>query len=327
MNKLPWIDVIKGFGMICVVIGHIYDGDISRTMFIFHMPLFFFISGYLLKPNKNFKEYLVKKTKHLIIPYASFLIPLYFAFRGFPEFKISGILSFIKSPLLGGRMLSGSLGVFWFVTCLFLTQQLMNYIIIKFNIKISIIMVFLMLALSYINSIFFPYFWLPWNANVVFAAAPIFYIGFLCKEFNIKLNTILVFVIGVIIIIGSYYIKNNTYDMKYAMYGIPGLTFISSVFLIFVIIAISKIISRLHFLKNFFSEIGKASMVIMYLHQPIQLSLRNNFGLSRVVLLVISITISYLIYLFFLRFILTRAIFLGSSLDMKKIRIANLFSK
>lgn len=41
------IDVLKGIGIILVVLGHITFGDqlVRKIIFSFHMPLFFFLSG------------------------------------------------------------------------------------------------------------------------------------------------------------------------------------------------------------------------------------------------------------------------------------------
>lgn len=60
--RITWLDSLKGFAIICVVIGHILDGymsagafpdclGIQRTIFqliyTFHMPLFFIVSGFM----------------------------------------------------------------------------------------------------------------------------------------------------------------------------------------------------------------------------------------------------------------------------------------
>ena len=59
-KRVPWIDAIKGFAIINVVIGHVVDGyigagmyleqveimeDIFNLIYSFHMALFFAISG------------------------------------------------------------------------------------------------------------------------------------------------------------------------------------------------------------------------------------------------------------------------------------------
>jgi len=51
MQRDMHIDVAKGIGIFSVVSGHIVTGIASEFMFLFHMPFFFFISGYLHKKN------------------------------------------------------------------------------------------------------------------------------------------------------------------------------------------------------------------------------------------------------------------------------------
>ena len=77
-TRLEYIDIAKGIGLILVVFGHLfsYNGELSIIIFSFHMPLFFFISGYCFCPHKynDFESFLVKKVKHLVIPYLIFSI-------------------------------------------------------------------------------------------------------------------------------------------------------------------------------------------------------------------------------------------------------------
>lgn len=54
-NRLYYIDVVKVLGIYLVILGHLPLTNIIFTKFIFsfHMPLFFFCSGYLFKKNNN----------------------------------------------------------------------------------------------------------------------------------------------------------------------------------------------------------------------------------------------------------------------------------
>ncbi|EUJ29371.1 acyltransferase [Listeria cornellensis FSL F6-0969] len=74
LKRLHWIDNLRGFGMILVVWGHMNIPIALETIiYSFHMPLFFFISGYLYKKNNNsFKEVVKKKATVLLIPYFFF---------------------------------------------------------------------------------------------------------------------------------------------------------------------------------------------------------------------------------------------------------------
>ncbi len=48
--RQDWIDRLKGLGILIVIAGHCFDYGLRAGIFLFHMPLFFLISGYLLKP-------------------------------------------------------------------------------------------------------------------------------------------------------------------------------------------------------------------------------------------------------------------------------------
>ncbi|WP_442945177.1 acyltransferase family protein [Nostoc sp.] len=47
-QRIEWIDCWKGLAIITVVVGHII-APVSKYIFWFHMPLFFFLSGYLYR--------------------------------------------------------------------------------------------------------------------------------------------------------------------------------------------------------------------------------------------------------------------------------------
>ena len=74
-ERVKWIDSLRGFAIVLVILGH---AGIPQTMRIwiysFHIPLFFFISGYVfsLKKVNNFKEFLIKKIKGIVIPLICF---------------------------------------------------------------------------------------------------------------------------------------------------------------------------------------------------------------------------------------------------------------
>lgn len=69
------IDVLRGLGIILVIMGHICSGygqkDLCQYIYSFHMPLFFFISGYLKygRGTIGIKENIIKGFKKLMIPY------------------------------------------------------------------------------------------------------------------------------------------------------------------------------------------------------------------------------------------------------------------
>ena len=53
-KRLEWIDLAKGIGIILMIIGHMpsIPSAVHNWIFSFHMPLFFFLSGYMFKKKK-----------------------------------------------------------------------------------------------------------------------------------------------------------------------------------------------------------------------------------------------------------------------------------
>ena len=63
VKRNDFIDFLKGIGIILVVIGHVSQNErINDFIYSFHMPLFFFISGFLFNYKKeNFTKNKFKK--------------------------------------------------------------------------------------------------------------------------------------------------------------------------------------------------------------------------------------------------------------------------
>jgi fucose 4-O-acetylase-like acetyltransferase len=81
IDRLGHIDVLKGIGIILVVIGHMNYEQLGvglyEYIYSFHMPLFFWITGYLFianKKNQSYFEFLTHKFRKIYIPYTLLLM-------------------------------------------------------------------------------------------------------------------------------------------------------------------------------------------------------------------------------------------------------------
>ena len=75
-SRISWIDMAKGYGTILVILAHIGSGIGRLWIYTFHMPLFFFLSGYVFSTKYEFREFLGKKVKTLIVPYFCLGMPM-----------------------------------------------------------------------------------------------------------------------------------------------------------------------------------------------------------------------------------------------------------
>ena len=71
------VSFAKGIGIILMVLGHTYFSVYGfRFIYIFHMPLFFFVSGYCFREAhlKDFRTYAGKRIKRLYIPFIKYAL-------------------------------------------------------------------------------------------------------------------------------------------------------------------------------------------------------------------------------------------------------------
>lgn len=127
-ERLDYLDVVKGFSIILVVLGHIYfrESLISKYIYSFHVPVFFIVTGMLLKykNENNIKKVLINRFKGIMIPYFIFdffNIIIYLCLNGFTYQNARW--NIIDTVILYGR------GATWFLPCLFIAE--VSFIIIR----------------------------------------------------------------------------------------------------------------------------------------------------------------------------------------------------
>lgn len=283
-KRTRWIDVAKGIVIILVVLGHTsIPKYIEQYIFSFHMPLSFFLSGYLFnhKKYKGYCEFIRKKACSLLIPYFIFSVITYlfwlFIGRKFGTDTDLNI-SLIK-PLVGIIYSNGNDNwmiyntPFWFLTCLFIVE-IVFYLIIR-NIKINHVLIAILIAssiLGYLDSLYMPI-RLPWSIDVSFTAIVFYGMGYISKNIipkilSITLRMKILNIIVLSIINISFCHLNGRIDMNSNLYNNYLYFYLSSIAGIMVWLFIA------HMLQNAkcISFIGQSSLIILALHCTIAIS-------------------------------------------------------
>ncbi|MDB5799946.1 MAG: acyltransferase 3 [Rhodocyclales bacterium] len=322
-QREDWVDVAKGLGILLVVIGHVWNGTPKAFIYMFHMPLFFFLSGYLSTVRNDKGKFLADKSISLLIPYVAFVVLL--GSREIAKHAVAGrtdqFIWAFESTLLGGEVLQGWPGTAWFIVCLFFTQQLVNLLLSTFGMRRTTYVVLLLLALSYAQTWLFPTFWLPLALNVVAGAAPFYFAGYLYKRVtssvSIKAAAFIAMLLGVVLF--SMHVPLR-YDMKTAYFGIPILSFVVALGFIVTLFGLCKLMAQRPSLAAPFMRLGEASLVIMFVHAPVYMVMIDKFHIKSVTLVVLVATgVSYVAYLTMRSTSLTRALFLGSRRDIQRL--------
>ncbi|ARS51717.1 acyltransferase family protein [Kushneria konosiri] len=280
VKKLEWINILKGLGIMMVVYAHMTSGFVRDFFFLFHMPLFFIIAGYLFRPNVDLGAYLRRKSLHLLVPYGFFMALLYAPTLYQALGNETSLSSALMAMVLGGRDLISNLSPFWFVTCFWATQQLVNVLLTRLSLRTTSTIMLSMLGLAAVNQSLFSELWLIGNLNVVLMAAPCFYLGYLVAHYRIDVERprVLLLSAGASVLamwcVHGY--PHFTMDMKYADYGMPVLSLLAAFAVTLVLMALSHQLARMPIVARVVGLVGEASMVIMFLHLSIQVTLDHH---------------------------------------------------
>ena len=296
-DRIVWLDVARGIGIVLMVAGHIGYGKLfDHWIHAFHMPLFFFISGYLYVTPSSFGKFLKKKMKTLLVPYISFGIIYWIIFCVFVNGK------FDVSPLIRlctfnhkGLAISGAI---WFFTASFFANIL--YYLINEKIKLLSLRVISIVVVSLIGSFFYLLTGvrLPWSLDAAFVGVGFLAVGHIYKnkykiirdkygELN-SLKIVVLFAINFVMIF-----CNGLVNMRLALYSNVLLFWVNAVIAIIILFNVSKKIGQHKFLLCNFSLnelkfIGNNSVIYLCINQAIILifnSIWNLYGIDNVLLL------------------------------------------
>jgi acyltransferase len=222
-QRISWVDNAKALGIIAVFYGHIVE-KIFRTyaipeaglqyklIYSFHIPLFFLLSGYLVKETQHRKLFMFIKNKFMtrIVPFIFFNILMllcYIIIENISNQRLYNVSQLLTRLLylLAGRPTFNP--IIWFLACLF-SVEIINYLLYpvlrKSRIVLCMVMVLFYITgwgLSYkaaiINQyITIPDYWFIHEALVAYsfylfgnlmAAYPIFH-----EKMNPYLNSLLI---------------------------------------------------------------------------------------------------------------------------------------
>lgn len=220
------LDIMKGLGIIFVIIGHSTSGAICSLIHSVHMPLFFFIAGFFFK-KREFFEFSKRNVKSLLLPYVytcviALLIALgidCFCSKNFFHEKlfacIWGCGFDYYAPYLNMKFFN--VGPIWFLLAL-LEAKFILWIFLKFRIDEAIRSVIVLLLAILANGIG-SYLKLPFSLLAAFGALGFVYVGYLIASYKdislpfIKKNY------AIFAIVWFYCIAFSALDVNFGIYG------------------------------------------------------------------------------------------------------------
>ena len=275
--RINKFDNLKGMGIFLIVLGHVLYLEqfssinfLHNFIFIFHLPVFFFVSGYFSKINL---EQPVKLFKQIMIPYIIFSLLFFLFYLSYDKHSIS-------------LMVFPAYGLWFLLALFFMKMSLPIWNRLKYPVLIS-----LFLAVTY-GFITYDADFLGLRRTFVFL--PAFLIGFYYKDYKIKMeniypklsnlleNKIFIACISVILILSSIFLAAYLPSSLVKMDSFyPSPKFVNMIFRLLIIIlgiGITLILNR--FMTNkecILTKWGRNSMVIYLFHLFIVKLLKKDF--------------------------------------------------
>ncbi len=300
-KRIEWVDMLKGFGIILVMLGHApFPEPLRIELYTFHMPLFFFLSGYVfsIKKYSNFKEFLIHKAKTLLLPlmvFSIFMTIVSTIFDILSKIGYSNLITNLNRNIFDiifqarGETVVSAL---WFIGCIFFCQVIF-YLILKIvkedNLKI-LISINIVFIIGVIYRILIDTN-LPYSIDVSLIAILFLGLGYLFKiyfekiKIYFKLKYIILY-LSINILFGFLNFKSihGRIDMFCNIYGNYLFFIISAISGIFMCITLFFNIKKISVLNY----IGKNSLIYYSLHQYMVFKLiefiipQNLFGISNI---------------------------------------------
>ena len=269
-ERVGYVDLYRGIGIILMIMAHIGFGSLfDHYIHAFHMPMFFFVSGYFFKsrpPGEFFKQ----KILNLLIPYCVYGTIIYFCWKVLfqtSEESLSYTLLYMNSS----RFVAAAL---WFLTALFVANVIYWLLYTAFQaniyiyiyIYISVAAIILSLCGNYLRDILENPCVFACDAG--FVGVGIMHCGYICRHSKSKLvkkvmalNWIEVF-LG-FIAISVLILANGKINMREGRYGFVPLFWVNAIGMCIIIWNASRKIVESIQTSQSGVGIGKLCMIVM----------------------------------------------------------------
>lgn len=285
-QRILWVDIYKGIAIILMVIGHA-TGKFNSYIYQFHMPAFFFISGYVLQKGKrNTLRTIWDKFYSLFIPYFTvFIFMLFFAeittrlgiyhFFFSEDMPYPGIGVSVSSFFLHGSCYAWWLGAGWFCVILFAIEIIHSILeaICKDNYGIYFILIGVIYYVGYYLVRHNYTFQLSFISNdLAFIGLGFFGMGFLFRQLKIfeKIylyrQVIVVLLVNIATLYFFSHIKPITVQYPARKFNDPIIDMVAGINGCLLIYALSFFLGKSNCVKKILQYIGKNTLGIVFFH-------------------------------------------------------------
>lgn len=273
-RRLQWLDVAKGITILLMVLGHTsIPMVISNFIFAFHMPLFFFASGYCTNWEKdNYRVFLLKKLKSLGIPFVIYSIAVIIIAKYIGNQDI----------VWRGILVKGWEGyALWFVPVLFF-----SFVIAKSIMRLYVKWLrYAICVLLILSGVFLRYrhVYLPWTLATVPYASCLVLVGSSLRKFQVYFDKPRWWILGIGLLITIVISQHWRMDMAWNCITPVILLSLGAVAGTAMMFSFSSFLTKMPLIAKILQTIGKETFVVMAFSQILCLAINHFFSLNKLV--------------------------------------------
>lgn len=186
-NRIEWIDIAKGIGIILVIAGHCFYLGYSYPLYAFHMPLFFFLSGLLFKDkNEGFVDFFKSKSNSLMRPWLIILFISFLVCLAIPQWRKEITLTAVLSDLYTANTNVFQNSSLWYLVCFYFMLLIFFFVNkIKRTPVTALVFIIIAVGLLWIKVLLdrtnLPFNRLPFKIDSALIALVFFYVAYSYK--------------------------------------------------------------------------------------------------------------------------------------------------
>ena len=291
-NRIQYIDIARGIGILLVVLGHNDFALVSpfayQVIYSFHMPLFFFLSGYFINPSVGFWEFVKRRFNSLLKPYLFTIFMIYFVSVSFEKMSFQTALFRISKSLYGSGYYLDWVQL-WFLPHLFVVSLYAYVFLFVLNklsnrwLRWSILLASLAISIPLLKT-FYPFslhmlgkdyelYGLPFSLDLVLLSGFFFILGSEIRQITSEetfSSPILLAATGLMLLLMNYLYAARI-DLNMRLYESFLINTAESIIGILFVLALSRQIElRSEKLSALLKYFGQISLMILVFHVPIQ---------------------------------------------------------
>lgn len=266
MTRIPALDMMKGVAILFMIVGHCQIPDnLHHIIYLFHIPLFFMVSGYFYH-RKEIMPYMLADFRRLIIPYffCTLTVLLKFSIDGFRLHDFSRIPDFLVSILWGsgpwkiGAFSLSDIGPVWFLLAMFWCRQIFNVFMTRFSYGIVVACAVALFGILLNQFICLPWSFLQGMAGILFYA-----MGYLFSKISgvgsAPWVVLSIVIIPMVFAYGEMDMHSGSYPMLF--FNVAGAC--AATYLVYVLL---KALSRMNGFASVLGWMGRWSLLILGVH-------------------------------------------------------------